>query len=141
MLNLKWTLSAVILAASFAGIAPAASAQTSQHYRGKFTLPFEARFGDVVLPPAAYTITMLDGAKGIRIEGDKTSVTILAANYDLEPGTKKARMIMVDSHGMYALQSFESGSMNTALRFLVTKHPHAGVERAAVKPTIEVGVQ
>ena len=49
MLNLKWTLTAGLLAAAFAGIAPQASAQQFENYRGTFQPNFEARFGNVVL--------------------------------------------------------------------------------------------
>ena len=140
MLNMKWTLSAVIFAAVVAGTAPQASAQ-SVNYRGSFKLPFEARFGNVVLQPGSYSVSTLEGAKGIRITGDKGNVALLAAGYDLEPGTAKARLILVDSEGMYALQSFESGSMGKALHFVVGKNPRGAAERAAVKPTVEVGLQ
>jgi hypothetical protein len=50
-------------------------------------------------------------------------------------------MILVDSDGIYTLQSFESGSMGKSLHFFVRKNPRGGVERAAAKPTIEVGLQ
>jgi hypothetical protein len=138
MLNMKWTMSAVMLAAAFAGTA---SAQT-ERYRGSFTLPFEARFGKVVLQPGTYTVSTLEGAKGIFIAGDNGKVTLLAAGYDLEPGTAKAKLIMVDSGGMYALKTFESGAMGKSIHFLVPKNPRGTVERAAVaKPTVEVGMQ
>jgi hypothetical protein len=137
MLNMKWTMSAVMLAGAFAS---QASAQ-SQHYRGAFKLDFEARFGNVVLQPGSYTVSTLEGAKGIRITGDKGHVSILAAGYDLKPQAENARMILVDSNGMYALQSFESGAMGKALHFNVAKNPRGPVERAAAKPVIEVGLQ
>lgn len=141
MLNMKWTLSAVILAAAFAGTAPQANAQ-AVHYRGTFTLDFEARFGNTVLQPGNYTVSTLEGAQGIRITGDKAKVAILAAGYDVKPGTEKAKLILVDSNGMYALESFESGAMGKELHFLVGKSHRGAVERAAaVKPTIEVGLQ
>lgn len=141
MLNLKWTLSAVILAAAFAGTAPQANAQ-SEHYRGTFQLDFEARFGNTVLQPGNYSVSTLEGAKGIRIMGDKGSVALLATSYDVRPGTEKAKLILVDSAGTYALQSFESGAMGKELHFLVKKSPRGAVERAAaVKPTVEVGLQ
>lgn len=139
MLNMNWTLSAVMLAAGFVGTVSQASAQ-SQRYKGTFELPFEARFGNVVLQPGNYTVSTLEGAQGIRITGERGNVSILAAGYDLEPVNAKAKMLLVDSNGMYALQSFESGSMGKALRFVVTK-PHGSVEHAATKPTIEVGMQ
>jgi len=135
MLNMKWTLSAVMLAASVV-----ASAQ-SQRYRGTFKLPFEARFGNVVLQPGSYTVSTLEGARGIRITGDNGKASILAAGYDLEPGNEKARMILVDAGGTYALQSFEARGMGVALQFLVVKTPRGAVERAAAKPAVEVGLQ
>jgi hypothetical protein len=140
MLNMKWALSAAILAAAFAGTAPQASAQ-SERYRGTFELPFEARFGNVVLPAGNYEVSVLEGAKGIRIIGDNGKASLLAAGYDLKPGTEKARMILVDSDGIYTLQSFESGAMGKSLHFVVRKNPRGATERAAAKPAIEVGMQ
>jgi hypothetical protein len=140
MLNMKWTMSAAMLAAAFAGIAPQATAQ-SQHYRGTFELQVAARFGNVVLPPGSYTVSTLEGAKGIRITGENGKASILAAGYDVKPETENARMILVDSDGMYALQSFESGAMGKSLHFVVGKNRHGAVERAAAKPAIEVGLQ
>ncbi|MGA3189505.1 MAG: hypothetical protein ABSF22_20560 [Bryobacteraceae bacterium] len=137
---MKWTLSAAMLAAALA-TAPHANAQ-SEHYRGTFKLPFEARFGKVVLPPGSYMVATLEGAKGIRITGENGNVALIAADYNLNPMTGKAKMILVDSDGMYALQSFESPTMGAALRFLVVKNPARPGERAAaVKPTMEVGMQ
>jgi hypothetical protein len=135
MMNMKWTLSAAMLAAAFAGTASA------QNYRGTFKLPFEARFGPVVLEPGSYSVSTLDGAKGIRITGDKTNATILAAGYDLKPATEKAKLILVESNGTYALENFESGAMGKEIHFLVDRKPRGAVERAAIKKTIEVGLQ
>jgi hypothetical protein len=140
MLNMKWTMSAMMLAAAFAGTASQACAQ-SEHYRGSFNLPFEARFGNVVLQPGSYSVSTLDGAKGIRITGDQGKVVILAAGYDVKAQTEKAKLILVDSNGMYALKSFESGAMGKELHFLVPKAPRGAVERASVKQTVEVGLQ
>jgi hypothetical protein len=137
MLNMKWTMSAVMLAAAFAGTA---SAQ-SQNYRGTFELPVEARFGDVVLQPGSYTVSSIAGAKGIRITGDKGKAALLSNGYELKPGTEKSRLILVDADGMYALQSFEAGSMGKSLHFSVRKTPRGAVERAATKPVIELGLQ
>jgi hypothetical protein len=139
MLNMKWTMSAVMLAAAFAGTASQASAQS--HYRGTFELPFEARFGKVVLQPGSYTVSTLEGTKGIRIMGERGAVSILAAGYDLKSANEKAKMVLVESGGIYTLQSFESGSMGTSFNFIIEKNPRGSVERAAVKQTIEVGMQ
>jgi hypothetical protein len=139
MLNMNWTMSAVMLAAAFAGTAQQASAQ-SQNYRGKFTLPVEARFGNVVLEPGNYTVSTLEGAKGIRVTGETRSFSILARGYDRTPEGENGKLILVDTDGMYVLESFESGSMGKSLHFVVGKHSR-GAERASVKPTIEVGMQ
>jgi len=136
MLNMKWTLSAVMLAAALS-----ANAQTPQNYRGAFKLPFEARFGSVVLQPGTYSVSTLEGASGIRITGDNGKAAILAAGYDVKPESEKARLIFQDSGGMYTLQSFESGSMGKSLHFNAGKTPRGTVERAAVKQTVEIGLQ
>lgn len=136
MMNMKVTLGAMMLAAAFT-----ASAQT-QGYRGTFELSTEARVGKVILQPGSYTVSTLQGAKGIRISGENKSVAILAAGTDLMAANDKPKLVFVDSNGVYALQSFESGAIGQAYEFLVVKSPR-GVERAAaVKPaTIEVGLQ
>jgi hypothetical protein len=141
MFNMKSTMSAVILAAGLVGIAPQVGAQ-SLNYHGTFTLPVEARFGNVVLQPGTYDIRTMEGAKGIRISGDRKEVTILAARAEAKDETEKNKMILVESNGGYALQSFESGSMAKSLRFFVGKSSRGTAERAAAaKQTIEVGMQ
>ena len=140
MLNLKWTMSAVMLAGAFAGTVSQASAQ-SQNYRGTFELPFEARVGKVVLQPGTYTVSALEGAKGLRIMGEKGKVSILSAGDEIKPIAEKAKMVFVDSDGMYTLESFESKSMGKALHFHVAKSPREAGERAAVRTAVEVGLQ
>jgi len=137
MLNMKWTLSAVMLAGAFAGIA---SAQ-SQSYRGAFDLQFEARFGNTVLPPGHYTVSTIDGAKGVQIVGESKTVSILSTGYDVKPQAEKATMVFVDAGGTYTLRSYQSGLMGKALYFSVGKTPRGTVERAAVRPPVEVGMQ
>jgi hypothetical protein len=134
MLNMKVTLSAMLLAA-----AVTASAQTAG-YRGTFELSTEARFGKVILQPGSYTVSTLQGAKGIRISGENKSVAVLAAGNDINATNNKPKLVFVESNGVYTLQSFESGALGQSYEFLVTKSPR--VERASVKPaTIEVGLQ
>jgi hypothetical protein len=141
MLNMKWTMSAVMLAGAFVGIAPRASAQ-AQNYRGAFNLPFEARFGNKVLPAGDYKVSTIDGAKGVRITGDQASVSILSTGYDLKAEDDKPKMVFVERDGVFALQSFESGLMGKALYFYVGKGHNGTTERAGAKPAVvEVGMQ
>jgi hypothetical protein len=137
MLNMKWTLSAVMLAGA---LATTASAQ-SQSYRGTFNLQFEARFGNTVLPPGNYSVSTIDGAKGVRIVGETKTVSILSTGYDVKPEAKKATMVFVDSNGTYTLRSYQSGLMGKALYFSVGKAQRGTSERAAVRPSVEVGMQ
>jgi hypothetical protein len=133
MLNMKWTLGAALLAAT------AAVAQ-SPSYKGTFTLPVEARFGNTVLEPGNYTISALGNSQGIRVSSDRKSVSVLAAAYDLTREGDKSKITLVSTDDGYALRSFESESMGRSLRFVVTKNKHA--ERASGKQTtIEVGLQ
>ena len=73
--------------------------------------------------------------------GDGGNVAILAAGYEAKPTTEKAKFILVDSNGMYTLQSFESGAMGKELHFVLPKSKGGAVERAAVKTTIEVAMK
>jgi hypothetical protein len=142
MLNMKWTLSAAMLAGAFAGSVSQVYAQ-SENYRGSFTLPFEARVGNVILQPGTYTVKTLEGAHGVRITGDSGKASILAAGYEFNKGTEKPKLIFTDSNGMYSLESFDSGAAGQTLHFYQTKS-RRGVERAAstpVKPNVEVGLQ
>src|SRR5450631_4057388 len=106
MFNMKSTMSAVILAAGLVGIAPHLAAQ-ALNYHGTFTLPVEARFGNVVLQPGTYDVRTMEGAKGIRITGARKEVTILAARAEAQDETEKNKMVLVENNGVYTLQSFE----------------------------------
>lgn len=139
MLNMKWTLSAALMATALTGIAPQAAAQ-SPNYRGTFTLPFEARFGRVILQPGNYTVSTMNDAKGILIHGENGNAAILAAGYELVPETRNGKMTMIETGGVFTLESLETGSMGKTLRFHVAK-AKGNVERAAVKQTIEVAMQ
>lgn len=140
MLKMKWTLSAAIMAGMIATTVPQAFAQSGS-YRGTFTLPFEARFGKVVLEPGNYEVSTLQGAIGLRFTGDTKSVTILSAGYDAEPRIEGAKLVLVENDGMYALKSFESGAMGKALHFLVQKNRGANAESASVNhQTVEIAL-
>lgn len=146
MLKMKSTLSAAIMAGvitvTIATTVPQAFAQ-SAGYRGYFTLPFEARFGNTVLEPGKYEVKTLEGAYGLRITGDTKTVAILAAGYESQPELRSGKLILVESNGMYALKSFESGTMGKSLNFLVQKNRGANAESAGVvnHPTVEVALQ
>jgi hypothetical protein len=130
---MKWTLSAALLAAGVA-------AAQSPSYKGTFTLPVEARFGNTTLEPGTYSISALGNAQGIRVTGDRQSVSVLSAAYDLTKEGDKSKIVLVSTDDGYALRSFESESMGRSMRFVVTKNKHA--ERASGKQTtIEVGLQ
>jgi hypothetical protein len=132
MLNMKWTLSAALLAASLA------TAQ-SPSYRGSFTLPCEARFGNTVLQPGKYSVSAIEGAKGITISGDKQSVSLLSAGFDFAPEATNSKLILVDVGGEYTLKTFESASMGKTMHFSVSKS-RGNTERAGARPNIEVGM-
>ena len=139
MLKMKWTLGAAVLAAAVAVTAPQAGAQ-SPTYKGTFTLPVEARFGETVLQPGDYTVSSLGNVNGIRITGEAKSVSILSSGYDLTREGSKSKIVLVSTDNGYALRSFESEAMGRAMRFPVTKGKN--LERASAKQTtIELGLQ
>ena len=139
MLKIKWTVSAAMTAA-LALIASTAGAQ-SPNYRGSFTLPFEARFGNLVLEPGAYSVSTLTGAQGIRVAGKRKTFSLLSAGYDIAPQADKGKLILVEADGMYALESLELATMGKTMHFLVTKNKHKNTETAGLAQRIEVAMQ
>jgi hypothetical protein len=139
MLKMKWTLSAALLAAAVAVTAPEAGAQ-SPTYKGTFTLPVEARFGNTVLQPGNYTVSTLGNASGIRITGEAKSVSILSAGYEMKPEAGKSKIVLVNTDNGYALRSFESEPMGRALHFVVAKSRGTSERASAKQTTIEIGM-
>jgi len=140
MLNLKWTLSAVF-AMSFVAAAPKAQAQQSR--LATFTLPAQADFGGVTLPPGEYTISRVTATGIVRVAGEGGMATILAASIDSQAEVGSSKIILESVNGVLALKRFDSGILGTRFDFEVAKMVGRNHERAGVAPrsTVEIAAQ
>jgi hypothetical protein len=77
-------LAAALLAVgSVGGTAKAQSNVPQSDYRGKFTLPFEAHWGQAVLQPGDYQLAFVQGAESVLVIRDAKTLRAIA----LEPAT------------------------------------------------------
>ncbi len=74
-MNLQRKLKVGLLALAIVLVAAAVPANAQQIYKATFTLPFEAQWGNTVVEPGDYSITVEDalGQKVIRLHGPRRS--------------------------------------------------------------------
>lgn len=93
-------------------------------YTGKFTLPFEARWGNAVLTPGDYTISMdLDAASNyLVVRGEGRAAMILTPVTDRKDISDHSQLTLVKTAAGYAVQSFEAGQAGVTLSYSVPKN-------------------
>jgi hypothetical protein len=136
--KMSWTLSAILLAASYVG-----TAQAQQASLGTFTLPVAAHFGSVVLQPGEYRISALTGTSFIRVAGEGGIATILATSIDPQAGRDHGKLTLANVNGTFALQRFESGVTGTRFDFDIAKLRGKDSERlsASQRSAFEIAVK
>ena len=92
-------------------------------YTGKFTLPFEARWGLAVLAPGDYTISMdLDAASNyLVVRGDGKTAMIRRFLTDRKDISNHSQLTVVKTAAGYAVQSLEAGQAGVTLSYPVPK--------------------
>ena len=111
--------------ALLAGCFTAKLVNAQEAYRGRFTLPVEARWGHVVLPPGDYSFTLdeatVAGIVTIR-EGTGRAVGVI-----LNQGTREqqsfdvSELILVRSGGSYAIRALRLADLGMTLEYSVPK--------------------
>jgi len=95
-------------------------------YTGKFTLPFEARWGNAVLTPGDYTISMdLDSVSNFNylvVRGEGKSAIILAGVTESKEVSNHSDLTLVRTAAGYAVQTFEAGQAGVTLSYSVPKN-------------------
>lgn len=94
-------------------------------YTGKFTLPFEARWGGAVLTQGDYTISMeLDTARAFNlllVRGEGKTAMILASLTDHIDSSNRSQLILVKTSAGYVVQTLEAGEAGLTLTYPVPK--------------------
>jgi hypothetical protein len=105
-----------LLAASFT----ANLAKASDAYTGKFTLPFEARWGGLVLPAGEYSFTLNDvtAAGMIAVQRDGKNLGVVLVRSVSDYGTSgKSELVAVSNGGVYSISTLrlQAGARNDSV--------------------------
>jgi hypothetical protein len=122
--NLKLAMKVGFMALALCLAASQGKAQGS--YTGKFTLPFEARWGIAVLSPGDYTISMeLNSARTFNyllVRGEGKTAMLLANLTDPKEISNHSQLTVVKSAAGYAVQTLEAGEAGLTLSYPVPKN-------------------
>lgn len=111
------TASAFVIAGAFQ-----ASAQTA-----KFDLPFEARWGNVVLAPGSYTLRTPDfpgGAHIFYLQSNAGTKMVVPTIVDSEATSESSHLKLVKVNGTYYVQEYVSPATGMAISFAVPRQSY-----------------
>jgi hypothetical protein len=120
--NLKLAMKVGFMALALCLAASQGKAQGT--YTGKFTLPFEARWGLAVLAPGDYTISMdLDAAnRFLVVRGEGKTAMILGVVTDRKDVSDHSQLNLVKTAAGYRVQALEAGEAGLMLTYSVPKN-------------------
>ena len=81
------------------------------HYKGMFTLPFEAHWGGAVLPPGDYTISMPSPATApylLYLRGEGKTAIIMASAANSKTVSDHSQLTVVSSGGNQAITALDA---------------------------------
>jgi hypothetical protein len=135
-LNRSFKLVAPLGLALLAGCFTANLASAGSFYNGRFTLPVEARWGQVVLSPGNYFFT-LDNAANMRIvtvwQGTNAVDMIFSEAIDYSQAFDNSELILVRSGGNYTIRALRLVSLGQTLEYSV---PKSGRQLITQKPQL-----
>lgn len=121
-MNLQKMLKLSLLALAIMLVASAVPANAQQIYKATFTLPFEAQWGNTVVEPGEYTVTVEDapGQKLVRLHG-AAELSVFPGLSNWEPYSEKGKLVFVNINGLYTLRTLDAGAIGKAFTFPVHK--------------------
>ena len=106
-------------------------------YQGKFTLPFEARWQNVVLPAGNYTISMPSATAPYTmfVRGGGKSVIIQGAPGNERTISEKSELRLIRLGDSYAVRSLEAGQIGLDIDYSTARShaPHTAMVKVAVE--------
>jgi hypothetical protein len=114
-----------VAALALAGLATSGQAQTT--YKGKFTLPFETRWGSATLPPGDYTFTLPStiAPYTLYIRGEGVDAIIIAAVTD-RVVSSHAQLNLADIADVQTVQTFDAPELGLTFIYSTPTQKHAG---------------
>jgi hypothetical protein len=107
-------------------------------YQGKFTLPFEARWQNAVLPAGDYTISLRSAIVPYTmfVRGGGKSVMILGVSGNEKSISEKSALTLIKVGDRYVVRSLEAGQIGLDIDYS-TGASHA-TQTATVRVPVEV---
>jgi hypothetical protein len=138
-----FTIGLALIGLALGLTAARANAQTA--LKGTFDLPAAAYWGDTLLQPGEYTVSMSTQAQAsaqvpvIHISGEGINATFLAV---ATPGKESGRnyLDVANIDGTYVIRALDAGSIGETFAFSVTKNVKNKALRASVEPAIAIPV-
>lgn len=119
--NLKLAMKVGFMALALCLAASQGKAQGT--YTGKFTLPFEARWGSAVLAPGDYTISMdtesIHATNRLVVRGAGKSAMILDYVSEEKEISNHSQLTLVKTAAGYAVQTLDAGEAGLKLSYIV----------------------
>jgi hypothetical protein len=112
----------LLLAVLAAGLS--ASLASAQEYKGKFTLPFEARWGTAVLPAGDYTFRADASGDPCMVsvsKGQQIVAFILTSDTDRGEVAGSSALIAVRSAGSYRIRALQLAEAGVVLEYIPPK--------------------
>src|ERR1035438_1687304 len=113
---------------------------TAQSYKATFTLPYEARWANVVLQPGDYTLTntSVGSTPLISVAGNGKTASVFAGPYQiLEPSERGGKLELTEVNGTYVVTRFLASAAGRDYSFAIPKSvSRGGFGAVALKKTV-----
>jgi len=113
------------LALLLAAIGP--SWASAQDFQGKFTLPFEAQWGNTILQPGSYTLTVgrfQGGQREVMVQTDagaKATAIIMTQSQNPSPSLSRNNLVCVRGNRGLAVRALEVAPLGETIYFTMPK--------------------
>jgi hypothetical protein len=126
-------------------ICSSAALANAEVVNGTFTLPFEARWGQAVLPPGNYSFSV-DSSGSARLvtsfegETSKNEGAVLPQGYTDQQTLDRSELLLVNTGGNYAIRALRLAPVGITINFSVPKAARQMIVQAPQRlPVMESG--
>lgn len=133
-MNIQSKIKFGVLALTIAVMAlSAVPANAQQLYKATFNLPFEAQWGNTILEPGSYTLTVEEaiGQKLLRLHGP-VDMAIFTGTAVHDNYGRNGKLTFVNTNGIYALKSFTASEIGQFYEFPVHKAKGARAQLTSI---------
>ncbi len=109
-----------VLSAAFIAVALGVSASNAEGQQGRFTLPFDAQWGNIALKAGDYTLSTWASTSWpqiISLSGNGKTVYILAGNEVIAPQSQRSYLRIANVNGNYFVREYSSGLRGKSFTF------------------------